>query len=512
MLLHQRFIEIAKANGSKTAIIDRSTGAVLTYDKALIGSLILADKFQAYDPGFLGIMAPTSAGCVLSVLAALMSGRTPVMINYSTGAADNAAYARRKCGFKTIVTSRALLDKIGCPADDGMVLLEDIMASVGPLDKLRAALKSKLPTRLLIRRLHQGDENDPLVILFTSGSENEPKAVPLSHRNIASNIEALGRVFELSKSDRFLANLPYFHVFGQTANLWLPLYYGMTLVTYANPLDFKAICRIVREDEITLMVGTPSFFWGYVQKAAPGDFKTVRIALAGADKVPDSLRGAFEEKQGIILYEAYGATETSPAISANTPEFNRPGSVGKVLPGVEVRIEDPQSGAEAAPGEVGKVLVKGDLVMSGYYDDLEETSFRLRGGWYDTGDMGYFDEDGYLWHAGRLKRFAKIGGEMVSLVRIENILEKLLPAGITCCVVELPDPVKGARIVVAVTEPVEAAALIKKMALELPNIALPKQFVVIDELPYMGSGKVDFRSVTEMVRSLTETPTRPVPG
>lgn len=507
MTLHHRFIRQAKSKPKKAAIIDRTTGRTVTYQKALIASLILADKFKAYDGGFIGIMIPTSAGCALVILGALISGRVPVMINYSTGAAANARFAQRKCGFKTIIASRALLEKIDCPPVDGMIFIEDIMAGISGLDKLKSAVKSKLPMGLLLKTLPGAGEDDPAVVLFTSGSEKEPKAVPLTHRNITSNIEGLDAMFNLSDQDRFLANLPYFHVFGQTANLWLPIYYGMTLVAYANPLDFKTICQIVREEKVTLMVGTPSFFRGYLQKSARGDFGSVRIALVGADKCPDSLREGFAAEHGITLYEAYGTTETSPAISANTPEFNRPGSVGRVLPNVTVRIEDVETGLDAAPGRTGKILVKGDLVMPGYYDDIEETSFRLRQHWYDTGDMGYLDEDGYLWHVGRLKRFVKIGGEMVSLVQVENVLESLLPDEIDCCVVEVPDMVKGARIVAAVTRAVDEKQLLSRMAEQLPNIALPRRFVVIKELPFMGSGKVDFRGVTEIVQKMEATPT-----
>ena len=363
MLLHHGFLKTAKQNGSKVAIIDRTTGKDVTYDKALIASLILAGKFSKYDTGFLGIMIPTSAGCALSILGALMSGRTPVMINYSTSATRNAEYAQKKCGFKTIVTSRALLEKIDCRHVDGMVYIEDIMASISTLSKLKASIKSKLPLSVLLRRVHGGNVDDNCVILFTSGSENDPKAVPLSHRNISSNANDLGQVFGLSPDDRFLANLPYFHAFGLTAGLWVPFRFGMTVVTYANPLDYKKVCDIVRDDKVTLMVGTPSFFWGYLKKSAPGDFKSVRIALAGADKCPDALRDNYLKKHQLTLYEAYGTTETSPAISANTPAFNRPGSVGKAMPGVQIRIEELETGQIAGTGEIGKILVKGDPVM-----------------------------------------------------------------------------------------------------------------------------------------------------
>ncbi|MCK5119105.1 MAG: AMP-binding protein, partial [Candidatus Latescibacteria bacterium] len=195
-----------------------------------------------------------------------------------------------------------------------------------------------------------------------------------------------------------------------------------------------------------------------------------------------------------------GTTETSPVVSINSHEANRPGSIGKVLPGAQVKITDIQTGKELSAGQEGKILVKGDLVMKGYFDDLEETSLHIVDGWYDTGDMGVLDEEGFLWHRGRLRRFVKIGGEMVSLVRTESVLEELLPDDVSCCVVEVPDSLKGARIVAAVTAEVDEKEMRKKLSEKLPPIAIPKRFVVFPELPKMGSGKVDFRTITRMVR------------
>jgi len=490
---------MAKKFGSKPAFIDCTSNKTVSYSKAFIASLILAEKFKKFEKGFTGIMIPTSAGCALAFLGALLSGRTPVMINYSTGAEKNARYAQGKCKFRTILTSRVLLEKIQCQPVEGMVFIEDIVEKISFTDKLKAAIMTRLPFSFIAKYVHGGSEDDDLVILFTSGSEKDPKAVQLSHRNIASNIANFSKVISLSEKDIMLANLPYFHVFGLTVNLWTPLYHGMTVVSYANPLDYKTLCSIIREKGPTLMVGTPSFLWGYLRKADPGDFASVRLALCGADKCPEALRAEFIEKHGITLYEGYGTTETSPVIAVNRPEHNRPGSVGKVLPGVQVRIENYDSGEDCTPGETGRIMVKGDLVMKGYFDDFEETSMRIRHGWYDTGDMGSLDGDGYLWHAGRLKRFVKVGGEMVSLVSVENILEKFLQEDVSCCVVELPDSLKGAKIVAVVTHEIDEKKTLKQMAEHLPNIALPKQFVVIEELPKMGSGKIDFRSVTDMV-------------
>lgn len=501
MLLHQHFIKIAKKYNNKLAFIDRTSEKRITYSKALIASLILAEKFKKYEEGFVGIMIPTSAGCALSILGILMSGKTPVMINYSMHAIKNAVYAQRKCNFKAIITSKKLLEKINCPAIEGMVFIEDIMSSISGAEKIKAAIKAKLPAPLITKLVHTGNEDDNVVILFTSGSEKDPKAVQLTHKNISSNIQSFSKMLKLYESDIILANLPYFHVFGLTLTLWTPIYYGMTIVSYANPLEYKTICNIIREEKPTVMVGTPSFLWGYLRKSEAGDFKSLRLIVSGADKCPDTLREEFLKKHGINVYEGYGTTETSPVISTNTPDNNKPGSVGKVLPGVKIRIENYETGEECAAGEIGKILVKGDLVMKGYLNDFEETSMRIRDGWYDTGDMGYIDEEGFLWHSGRLKRFVKIGGEMISLVRVENVLEKLLPEDVACSIVEVPDALKGAKIIAAVTKKIDKRKILKLMSEHLPNIALPKQFIVVEDLPKMGSGKIDFRRVTEIVQN-----------
>lgn len=500
MLLHHQFIDIAKRFGKKTAIRDFTTNTDLTYSRALIASLILRKYCRSLDTGFIGIMMPTSAGCILTKIAVLMSGRIPVMINYSTGAEQNARYAQQKCDFRTIITSRALLEKIECPAIDGMIFIEDIMAGITKGDKMKAAMLASMPGSFLKKLVQGGEDSDTAVILFTSGSEKDPKAVQLTHRNIIANIESVSPIFGFKSDDIFMCTLPFFHVFGLTVNLWLPLFHGTTMLTYANPLDFKTICNTVRENKATFLVGTPSFFWGYLRKSNPGDFDSLRIALTGADKCPESLRKGFMKRHNIVLYEGYGATECSPVISTNTPEFNCPGSVGKPIPGVQVRIENYETGEECPTGEDGRILVKGDSVMKGYFNDFEQTSLHIRNGWYDTGDMGNIDENGYLWHVGRLKRFVKIGGEMVSLVKIEDILEKLLPQDSHCCVVEIPDATKGARIVAVVTTPVDEKEILKKMAQQLPPISLPKIFLVWETLPKMGSGKIDFRTISEMAR------------
>ncbi|MDW7681324.1 MAG: AMP-binding protein, partial [bacterium] len=344
MILHHEFIKTAKQYGNKLAIIDKTTDRRVTYSKALIASLILTKKFQQFEEGYIGIMIPTSAGAMLSTIAVLMSGKIPVMINYSTGASDNCEYAQDKCGFKTIITSRALMIKLGARLVKGMIFIEDIMEQLSAAEKIKAALKSKMPTVGIIKSLPKVQPDDSAVILFTSGSEKDPKAVQLTHKNFISNINDIMDVYKLSSDDIIMSILPLFHVFGYNIDFWFPLTTGMTAVTAANPLDYKSIPKFIREEKVTMIAATPIFFSGYLRESEPGDFETIKIMIAGADKVTDTLREGYLKKHNKVLLEGYGATETSPVVSANMPWDNKPGSIGKVFPSVQVKITDIDTG------------------------------------------------------------------------------------------------------------------------------------------------------------------------
>jgi acyl-[acyl-carrier-protein]-phospholipid O-acyltransferase/long-chain-fatty-acid--[acyl-carrier-protein] ligase len=304
---------------------------------------------------------------------------------------------------------------------------------------------------------------------------------------------------EIYGMDRLLAVLPYFHVFGLTVNLWTPLCLGMTSITFANPLEFKSVVKIIRDYKPEFLIGTPFFLEGYLRQSKPGDFTSIRLAVSGADKCPDSLRDLFHTKHNLEIFEGYGTTETSPVISVNPRQQNRPGSIGTPIPGTKVKIINYETGSICDTGETGQILVQGPGVMNGYLNNLEETAMRLKGGWYDTGDLGFIDDDGYIWHKGRLKRFVKIAGEMVSLVAIEEALEQVTEPGIECCAIELPDAKRGAKIVAVTSQVVDPATIAKKLANELPNIALPKKYITVSTFPRMGSGKTDFRGLTEYI-------------
>lgn len=499
--LHKEFIKVARKNPKKTAVVDRTTGRTLSYAQLLIGSVIVAKHIKKnYKDGFIGVMLPNTAGSIISVISVLMAGKVPVMINYSTGAYNNTKFAQKRCGFRTVLTSRAFLKKIGCNIAKGMIFIEDIMSEVNLRKKLTAALKVSMPVNLLLKRYGKGSPDDNAVILFTSGSEKDPKAVQLTHNNLYSNINSAIEHIGFLEEEVVLGILPFFHVYGFNTNLWLPLLNGYPVVTYANPVEYRKVCEVIKEEKVTIMIGTPVFFAGYMRKAESGDFKTLRFAVAGADKMPESLSRKYADEHGVVVLEGYGTTETSPVISVNLRDNNKLGSIGLPLPGVNVEIHDINTGEPLPAGSEGKIMVKGDLVMKGYFDDIEETSLRIKDGWYDTGDMGMLDDDGFLWHRGRLKRFVKIGGEMVSLVRVESVMTDLMPEDVECCIVEVPDSIKGARIIAAVSGKVDSKKILKKASKELPNIALPRDFVELEELPRMGSGKVDFRTTAELVR------------
>lgn len=505
MILHHRVIETARKHYGKTAIIDRSLNRKLTYGKTLISALVLQRHFRRIEDRTVGVLLPTTAGGLITMLALSMAGKVPAVINYSTGAEANTRFAMRAAGTGTVITSRQFLAKIECPILPGMICLEDIMAKISLADKLRAAVRSMQPARSIIGALPKVNEDDTVVILFTSGSEMDPKIVPLTHRNLATNIADLNAAYGFGADNIGMAMLPLFHVFGYNANFWYLLTNGMTAVTYANPLDYKMIPRIVREEGVTLIAGTPVFLAGYLRNAKPGDFKTIKLMMSAGDKTPEPLREAYRRDHGIELMDAYGTTETSPGIAVNTPACFRPGSIGKPMASVQVKIVDIFSGEELPAGIEGRILVRGENVTPGYLNDPETNARKFRDGWYDTGDIGTWDEDGFLWHRGRFARFAKIGGEMVSLMRTESVLERVIPEGVDCCVVEVPHSIKGAQLVAALSQKLEDLETIKKHLQEqLPSIALPKLYIVLPELPKMGTGKVDFRALTATVRGIVE--------
>jgi len=502
-LLARKFVEIAKKYPKKVAFIDGASGSEITYSKALIAALILKKKFDAYKPKKFGMMIPTSGGAIIALIAALFSGKVAVMINYSTGILKNCQYVKDKCGVDVVLTSAKLLEKFEIKPTKAMVLIEDIFARLDGMDKLEAFVKSKLPTFVLKAMVSKVKFEDTCVMLFTSGSEKDPKCVPISQRNILSQLGTYPAFIPMRLEEMVLANLPLFHVFGYTVLLWYGIYYGATLVTHPNPLEFKTLCGIFQKYKISFTMGTPNMFSSYLKYANAETFANIKTMIAGADKLGMKTKAEYKQRFGVDLCEGYGVTEASPVISTNISGFDKFGSVGRPLPGIQVRVVDDNTRVELPAGKEGKILVKGDNIISGYYNDVEESSLRFCNGWYDTGDMGMMDDDGYLWHRGRLRRFVKIGGEMVSLSAVEGSLGEVFAEGLQYCMVGIPDDKKGAKLVLVTSEKVSKGEVTRQLSSDgFSKIHFPRKYLVAKELPIMGNGKINFREVEQMAQEM----------
>jgi len=353
--------------------------------------------------------------------------------------------------------------------------------------------------------------DDVATILFSSGSTGEPKGGMLTHFNIDSNVEALAQAFRTTIYDKILGVLPLFHSFGYTATLWFAAIEGLATVWHPSPTDASAIGELVERHRVTFLLATPTLLSIYLRRCTPAQFGTLRVVLAGAEKLSDRMVTAFEDYFGIKPLEGYGATECSPVIAASTPDFRAPGfyqpgwrrgAVGQPIPGVTVRVVAPETFEPLPPGREGLLLVRGPNVMKGYLDRPDLTAQVIRDGWYVTGDLAQVDEDGFIKITDRASRFSKIGGEMVPHGRIEEELHKaadLDPPAFA--VTSLPDPSRGERLAVLHTlGAAEIPPLLQKLAAAgLPNLFIPRadHFVHVNELPLLGTGKIDLRAVKQ---------------
>jgi acyl-[acyl-carrier-protein]-phospholipid O-acyltransferase/long-chain-fatty-acid--[acyl-carrier-protein] ligase len=415
-----------------------------------------------------------------------------------------------------VLTSQAFLDRVKVKIPCRTLLLEAIAAQPRTGEKMTAlALAWFMPAGPLERavgREKPGSLDDLATIIFSSGSTGEPKGVMLTHYNVASNAEQLGQLLDFGPQDRFLGILPFFHSFGFTATLTAPAVMGIGVAFHPNPLDAKPIGELVRRYSLTYIMATPTFLQIYLRSCDPSDFGGLRSVMASAEKLPDWLANAFEEKFGLRPMEGYGCTECSPVVTCSTHDFrdtgfrqagSRRGSIGHPLPGVSVRIVDPDTRAPVPLGQSGLLLVRGPNVMRGYLDQPEKTAEVLHDGWYSTGDIAALDENGLLQITDRLSRFSKIGGEMVPHVKVEDKLHEALgTTEIAFAVCGVPDTKKGERLVVLHTLPEDRLQeLLKKLPqLGLPNLWVPRpsQFFHVDKLPLLATGKRDLRSIREL--------------
>jgi acyl-[acyl-carrier-protein]-phospholipid O-acyltransferase/long-chain-fatty-acid--[acyl-carrier-protein] ligase len=495
----------------RTALTDGLDGSSLARGKLLGVALALSRRLRKTCPEpRIGIVLPPGKGGVVANLAVTLAGKVPVNLNF-TSPRDSIESAVEQAALKTIITARLLAKRLeDFPWTPQVIHLDETLPPMKRAILSWWILGLVLPSGLLARLLKLpriGDHAEAL-LLFTSGSSGKPKGVVLSHRNILGNVSQFAAALDAKKDDVVLAALPFFHSFGCTVTLWYPLIEGVRTATYPNPLEAGKIAHIVEEHVVTVMLATPTFLRAYLRKAEPAQLRSVRLLFTGAEKLPDELVKAFEAQFGKEVLQGYGLTETSPVVSVNLPNLkpskavlnvqpsNRLGSTGKLLAGMAAQIRDPETGEKKSLHEAGMLWLRGANIFEGYLNAPELTGQVLQNGWLKTGDIGRFDEDGFLFIEGRLSRFSKIGGEMVPH---ETIEQKIIAALTTeehserfIAVVGIADSAKGEALVLLSSIEVDLAAL--RAALSdsgVPNLWIPKTVRRVDGIPVLASGKLD---------------------
>jgi acyl-[acyl-carrier-protein]-phospholipid O-acyltransferase/long-chain-fatty-acid--[acyl-carrier-protein] ligase len=497
-IFHALLAASSKKGAGAVALVD-GDGRELTYKEIIRASFAIAGPLaQATAPGEkIGIMMPTGAGAVIALMAAFARGRTPAMFNFTSGV-KNLRAAARAAEVKKVVTARkfveiAKLEGLVAELTGGVefLYLEDMRAALSPLDKARAVLGPLLP-----RLFSAGPDPDSLgIILFTSGTEGDPKGVALSHANILSNIYQIAEHVEILPTDIFFNPLPTFHCYGLTAGTLWPILNGFKVVLHPSPLQTKIIPQRIFETGATVLFATDTFLQQYMRAAGEGQMSSLRIAVCGAERVKDETRQMAERRFGFEVLEGYGVTEASPVLAANQPGDIRAGTVGKLLPGVIARLE-PVEGLQGGQ----RLFVKGPNIMQGYIaPDAPGVVTPPADGWHDTGDIVAFDDEGYMAIRGRMKRFAKIGGEMVSLAVVENCATAVWPDNLHAAAI-LPDEKRGEQIVLVTDRQSPDRTLLLAWAQNhgVPEIAVPKKIVSVAEVPVLGTGKLDYVAVARL--------------
>lgn len=491
-------IAAGKIHGmGRVATQDPVTGK-LTYKKLLIGARVLGAKLMRFaDEGkAVGIMLPNANGAAATFLALVSAGRVPAMINFTAGVA-NVLAACRAAEIKTVLTSRAFVEKArlgglvaGIEKDVRLVYLEDVRATLSLSDKIAGLFRYKMP--LVARNADQ-----PGAILFTSGSEGVPKGVVLSHRNMLTNAAQAQARIDFGRRDKVFNVLPMFHSFGLTVGCVLPLVSGVPVYLYPSPLHYRIVPELVYDSDATILFGTDTFLAGYARSANPYDFRSLRYVLAGAEPVKETTRRVYMEKFGLRILEGYGITEAAPVLALNTPMFNKFGSVGRMMPGIAVRLE-PMPGVE----DGGRLFVKGPNILLGYL--RAENPGVLEPppeGWHDTGDIVTIDPQGFVTIRGRAKRFAKISGEMISLAAVETLAADVWSQALSA-VAAVPDARKGERLVLVTEKKGATRSEFQQLgaARGASPLMIPSEVIVVDKVPVLGSGKLDFAGVAKLVR------------
>lgn len=521
VMLHRMFVRSARRHPLRIAVADERSGS-LKYFMTLVGAIVLARKLKPIlgDEKMVGLLVPPSVGGAVVNVAIQLMGKVPVNLNY-TASNETIASCADQCDIKHTLTAKLFLQKLPSLEPPGEpVFLDDLRGEVTSKDKLVAALIAIFTPVAYLEKLcgsPSGRKADDLcTIIFSSGSSGDPKGIMLSHRNIASNIDSAMQVFPHRNDDCIMGILPFFHSFGFTGTLWLPLSRGFTCVYHPTPLEAKNIGELVHKYRARFLIATPTFLQSYIRRVLPEQFESLVYVITGAEKLPDRIRKAFKSKFGVEPLEGYGCTECAPIVSVNIPDFRAPGyyrvgtkhgTIGHPLPGVSIRICDPDTKTPLTNGAAGVLQVKGPNVMQGYLGLEDKTKEVLQDGWYDTGDIARIDDDGFITITDRLSRFSKIGGEMVPHARIEEVLHTVL--GLTdqsLAVAGVPDESKGERLVVLHTLDDDTLddLFVGMENCGLPNLWKPKAsaFYRVDELPLLGTGKLDLQSIKKTARAL----------
>jgi acyl-[acyl-carrier-protein]-phospholipid O-acyltransferase/long-chain-fatty-acid--[acyl-carrier-protein] ligase len=473
----------------------------LSYNALITRSLIIGNalKNMTETNENIGLLLPNSSKTLCVLLGLSIHQRVPAMLNYSTGSAGMIA-ACQIANVKTVLSSRRFIDLAHLENEADLlkehvniIYLEELAQQITTSDKLRGAWQNKTARSWY---KNKADANAPAVILFTSGSEGTPKGVVLSHANILSNHQQVAARINFNPKDVVLNFLPMFHSFGFTIGTLLPVLNGMKTFFYPTPLHFSIIPEIAYETSATIMFGTNTFLSAYGKKAHSYDFYNLRYVVAGAEKLQENTRELWQDKFGIRILEGYGATETSPVVSVNTPMDYKAGSVGRILPHINYRLE-PVDGIE----EAGRLHVQGPSIMLGYLLStsagvLQPTESIYGKGWYDTGDIVHVDDDGFLSIRGRSKRFAKVGGEMVSLTVVEQLAMKAWENA-NHAAISLPDIKKGEQIILITTQKQATVSELSKSSTGVTAINLPKKILFVDAIPVMTTGKTDYVALTK---------------
>ena len=517
-----------KKHGTKNRILDGSDDSELRYDKVLAAAIAFSKVIKVEtDQARVAIVLPPGKAGLIANLAVLFAGKTPVNLNFTAGP-EAIRSCIRQAGVDRFITADPFVRKISAfpwPPNRDLILIERVLPTLKKKIISWGILSKVLPAVLLgaVLRLNRRRGDDEATLLFTSGSSGEPKGVPLSHRNVLANVTQFGSRLDLPLGSAILGSLPLFHSFGCTVTLWFPVIEGLNLVTYPSPLETKRLAELIALHQVNVLLATPTFLRGYMKRVDPAQLASLKLVVTGAEKLPQSLASAFEDKFGVRPQEGYGLTETSPGSNVNLPDpapdndaitlpASRNGSVGQMLPGLAIRITDPATDHTVPIDRQGVIWFKGANVFAGYLGDPKKTTAVLQDGWFRTGDVGRVDDDGFLFIEGRISRFSKIAGEMIPHETIEAAVNKVLgldgESERKIAIVGVPDENKGEAILLLSTI---AGPALEQECIDLryklldegiSSLWCPKQIVPVTEIPVLASGKLDIKGCEALAKRL----------